>query len=393
MAVLWLLILWDNKSEIYRPKIKNNYPKTAIVVPCFNEEKTIAKTLRSLVKLDYPKDKLEIIVVDDGSKDNTYEKAKAFERYDFVKVLRKENGGKHSALNLGIKATKAEFVGCVDADSFVASSALKLMLPYFSENNVMAVAASLKVDNPKNMLQQIQRIEYLLGILMRKVLSLVDSIFVLPGPFTIFRRKVFDEIGLFKKAHNTEDLEITLRIQAKHYKIATAFNACVYTVTPSSLRQLYSQRVRWYQGLLRNAWDYRRLVMNRKYGDFGLFIFPIVFASIPIFVGAVFHILYQLTSFIIVKIALWQSIGFDFGLAPLNFDLFFINTKSLFFIGGILLLIGIAVVVLAKKFSFEQNGIAKGFFFFAVFFKFLYFIWWLGALHAVIFRKENKWQK
>ena len=103
-----------------------SYPSVAIVVPCFNEETTVAGTMASLLELDYPKEKLEIIVVDDGSRDATLSIAKQFETDPRVRVFHKENGGKHTAMNYGLEQTNAELIGCLDADSIVASDARML---------------------------------------------------------------------------------------------------------------------------------------------------------------------------------------------------------------------------------------------------------------------------
>ena len=100
------------------------YPSATIIVPCWNEEKTVSKTIESLLALHYPKDKLKIFVVDDGSTDGTWEVVQKFLRNPQVKLFKKENGGKHTAVNYGIKNSTSELVGCLDADSFVDKDAL-----------------------------------------------------------------------------------------------------------------------------------------------------------------------------------------------------------------------------------------------------------------------------
>ena len=121
-------------------------------------EKTIAKTVKSLLNLDYPKDKLELMVIDDGSTDKTYEKARQFAKAG-VKVFTKKNAGKAAALNFALKKSTGDFFGALDADSFVNSNALKKMIGHFKDPKIMAVTPSLKVYNPKTILQKIQYIE------------------------------------------------------------------------------------------------------------------------------------------------------------------------------------------------------------------------------------------
>ncbi len=187
-------------------------PTVSIVVPCWNESKTVEKTLISLLDLNYPKEKLSVLVVDDGSTDDTYavavEAAARLNRECNAKrisVVTQKNGWKYTALNRGItiaETNQTEFVGCLDADSFVDGQALIRMIPYFSDPRVMAVTPAMRVHEPKNVLQHIQHAEYNVGIFTKRVFSMMNSIYVTPGPFSIFRRNVFSKIGHFKEAHN-----------------------------------------------------------------------------------------------------------------------------------------------------------------------------------------------
>ena len=125
---------FEYRKSIYKEELKKNFPKVCLIVPCYNEEKNIGKTLDALLNLDYPKEKLEIIVIDDGSTDKTFSKAKIFEEKDErIKLFRKENGGKHTALNFAIKKTNSRFIGSVDADSYVKKDALKKLMSYFED--------------------------------------------------------------------------------------------------------------------------------------------------------------------------------------------------------------------------------------------------------------------
>ena len=206
--VLLLTSFFENKKRIKkeeRHEIKN-YPTVAVAVPCWNEEKTLSATLDSLLKLDYPKDKLSIIVVDDGSTDKTLAIAKVYEFNNpkQIKVLTKANGGKHTAVNLALENSKSDLFGCLDADSFVTPSTLKIIVSYFdTDSEIMAVTPCIHIINPKSLIQRMQAIEYLMGVFLRKAYGQLDAIQVTPGPFSIFRTEVFKTIGTYHKAHNT----------------------------------------------------------------------------------------------------------------------------------------------------------------------------------------------
>jgi cellulose synthase/poly-beta-1,6-N-acetylglucosamine synthase-like glycosyltransferase len=394
VIILWLIVFWKNKDNIYKPKLKKNHPSVCIIIPCFNEEKTIIKTVRSLLNLDYPKDKLEIMIINDGSTDKTYQKAKKLLKYKQVKLFHKKNEGKWVALNYGITKTEAEFIGCLDADSFVAPDALKLVMTYFTDKKIMAVTSALKVYQPKNIIQYIQKIEYIFAIIQRKILAWLNSITVIPGPFSIYRKKIFEKVGLFVRGHNTEDMEMALRIQSKNYRITNVPNASVYTITPASLKALQRQRERWYQGLVKNFWDYRYIFMNKKYKDLGLFIFPIIPLTLLVFIIMTFYILFSFIQNMINNFILWQAVGFNFNQPIFDLNWFFLNTSTLIFVIFFSLAFTTALFLLGKKISNENLEIKKDLKYF-LFFIFLYgpllLIWWLGAIRATLSKERKKW--
>ena len=322
-AIFFFLTLFENRKKIKNPKY-TRLPSVTIAVPAFNEEHTIAKTIKSLLRLDYKKKKIRIIVVDDGSLDKTYSVAKKFE-CENLKVYRKKNGGKGTALNFALEKTNTELFGALDADSFVRSDALKKMIGYFENPKVMAVTPSLKVYKPKNILQKIQYIEYLMGIFLRKIFAFLGSIHVTPGPFTIYRVSFFRKYGGYDSFNPTEDIEIALRIQEKKGIIENSVDATVHTVTPASFNELLKQRVRWYSGFTQNVMDYKHL-FSYDYGNLGMFILPASFASVLLVVVSLFYTIYKIiTRTIIQNLLNWNYIDFDFWrLFDPNFDFFFL---------------------------------------------------------------------
>ncbi|MDO8591116.1 MAG: glycosyltransferase family 2 protein, partial [bacterium] len=153
-------------------KVPQRFPSTTIIVPVFNEEKTIIKTVFSLLKLDYPKDKLKIIIVDDGSKDGTAEIIKRFRTNKRIEIISKKNGGKYTALNQGLLRTKSELVGCLDADSFVLPDTLKKIIVHFENEKTMAVPPAVKIYQPDKFIRHVQNNEYNLGIFIKKSFSI-----------------------------------------------------------------------------------------------------------------------------------------------------------------------------------------------------------------------------
>ena len=279
-----LFTFFHGFSRLKNPVSKKQYSVT-ITVPAYNEEKTIERTITSLLDLNYPQEYLDIIVVDDGSTDNTFAIAK---KISGIRVFRKANGGKGSALNFALKKSKGEIFGALDADSVAGPESLSKMVGYFDDLDVCAVTPSLKVEKPTNFLQKIQYVEYLFGVFLRKVFSFIDAIHVTPGPLTLYRKEFLLETGGFDEHNLTEDTEIALRIQSKNKRIENAIDAEVFTKTPRTFKPLFYQRLRWYVGFLNNVFKYRHLFRPR-YKLLGMFILPSAFLSIGI---VMFFVLY-----------------------------------------------------------------------------------------------------
>ena len=370
----------------------DTYPTVTIMVPCYNEEKTLEKTIKSLLSLDYPKEKLKIFIIDDGSRDGTWNLMQQYDNHPNIKIFHKENGGKHTALNLGLKNLESEFLGCLDADSFVHPQALKRIMKTFESNpKIMAVAPSIIVFNPKNVIQTVQRIEYEMANYVKKMLGFIGGIHVTPGPFSIFRKKVFDELGPYRKAHNTEDQEIGLRMQEHWYKIDACPDAYVYTNSPDSIMKLHRQRVRWIYGFVRNLTDYRRLLFKKKYGAVGLLTLP---AGIISLIGVLFlfvTVLFNFIKFIYIKIIQISTVGFT----PFNFkfDWFFFNTKIALFLSIILYILVIVSVVIGRKMTKEKRVFSLTFIYFIVIYAIIAPFWSLVAIYNAIRSKEASWTR
>ena len=389
-SIFFILTLIENKISV-RHKKPTKYLEVTIIVPAFNEESNIEMTLNSLLNLDYPKDKLTIIIVDDGSTDNTYEIANMFESRN-CKIFRKKNEGKASALNFALRRCTTEFVGALDADSYVKKDALKKIIGYFELSpKIMAVTPSLKVHKPKNFLQKIQRIEYLIGVFLRKIFAMLGSIHVTPGPFTIYRKSFFDKYGHYDENNLTEDIEVALRIQKHNYYIENSVDAEVFTISPSKFAPLYRQRLRWYIGFFENTWKYKEL-FSRKYGNLGLFILPASFFSVFLVIISLIYFGYRLIDNTIQYIINFYSIGFDFKtLLNFNIDFYLINTDSLMFLSLLSILVGIMIAYFAKYVSMEKPSIKSHYVIYAVTYWILFGFWWLAAIFYKATGRRVKW--
>ena len=397
--VFLILTYLERRKEIIPTIVdtdRTEYDPVTIIVPCWNEGKTVKGTLESLLQLDYPKDKLTIKVVDDGSTDDTWQVLQEYRTYQNIELIQKENeGGKHYAVNHALETTTTSFVGCLDADSFVRPDALKKMMMYFNNPETMAVAPSMVVHNPENILQMAQRTEYDLGVFVKKILGFIGGIHVTPGPFSIYRKKVFDDLGNYRKAHNTEDMEIAYRMQKHGYKIEQCHDAFVETVTPATVYKLYRQRLRWIYGFINNTIDYREMILKSRYGAFSVFTLP---TSIIAMLSALY-----LFGFFLVKwgidlmhtIERTKVIGFklpELSKLTTTFDPFFVNTEMISFITVFLYMLLLTSLFIGMYMAHKTWKPHKGMLYFFIIFNFVAPFWLLRAFYDTIFTRKASWR-
>ncbi len=391
---IFLLITYLEKRENIKKEYleikKQNWPSTTIIVPCWNESKTVINTVNSLLNLDYPKDKLIIMVIDDGSTDDTLKVLNIFKNNPQVQVHHKKNGGKYTALNFGIENSKSDLVGCLDADSFVHKDALKNMIPYFENQKIMAVVPAIKIHKANNVIQQMQNVEYNWSIFVRKILTYVNSLHITPGPFTIFRRKVFDQIGIYKHAYLTEDLEMALRMQENHFKIANSHRSFVFTVPPNTIKTLYKQRLRWAYGFIKNMIDYKHMLFKREYGELSMFILP--FGVLSVFSALYFttNIIVSNIDRILDQISKFEMVGF--ALSRPEFDLFYINTSLLSVMAMLTLIFSLILIFISMKLSNEKLKLKPELFYFMFIYPVITPFWLVGAVVNTIFSKTTTWR-
>jgi cellulose synthase/poly-beta-1,6-N-acetylglucosamine synthase-like glycosyltransferase len=366
LCVFILIFLKHRKDYLQNPSWRGNTPKVSIVLPAYNEGKYIAECLETITELDYPKNSLEVIVVDDGSTDDTFKIAKSFEqKSSLIKAYTKKNGGKGAALNFGIKMASGELVATMDADSYLTKNVLKELVPYFDDPLVMAATPAVKIRESNSILKELQRVEYMMILFSRKLLSYIDSVPVTPGPFSIFRSSVFEKIGYFDEHNLVEDQEIALRIQAHNFKIKSSLTAEVLTEPPENLPDLVKQRVRWQRGGIRNYWQYRSLI-SPKYGDFGVYFVPLNFVALTSF-------------FLLLGTLIYSILTTPYYVNYIWFDVFGMEFSFVTFVGLFVILASTYFLHLAIK-SFKGEKVKLRYLL-----SFIVFYWYLMLCYNLLF--------
>jgi cellulose synthase/poly-beta-1,6-N-acetylglucosamine synthase-like glycosyltransferase len=246
----------------------------SIIVPAFNEEVNAVTTINNLLKQDYVD--FEVVFVDDGSSDDTYEKVKnVFAGMNKVKVFSKQNGGKASALNMGISCATGDFVVCIDADTQLMPDAVRLMMKYFSNENVVAVAGNVKVGNEKNILTKWQSIEYTTAQNFdRRAFDLLNCITVVPGAIGAFRKSAIIAAGGFTTDTLAEDCDLTIRLLRRRGIVRNCTEAIAVTEAPETLKQFMKQRFRWSYGIMQSFWKNKDACFNPRFGTLGMIALP-----------------------------------------------------------------------------------------------------------------------
>ena len=305
MTIEQLLLFWillDSPYMLYLAFriAKNGYKKTkikdlvTILIPAYNEGVCIEKTLKSCIKQTYRP--LEIIVINDGSTDNTKEVVENFikkhKEHD-IKLINQENRGKASAMNNGLKHAKGKYIVTIDADSYLKRDAIERITEKFYSEDIGAVAGNIIPISQSKILGFIQKVEYELGIrVMRNAQSYFGGVVCTPGAFSIYKK---DALKRFEEGTITEDFDTSIAILERGYKVIASIDAVCYTQAPASISYLIKQRVRWQQGayevFAKHMFTKKRLAVSIEmfiiffYAFYGLFprlmiyLYPIVWSS------------------------------------------------------------------------------------------------------------------
>jgi len=249
------------RSKKRRAPTPDYLPQVVVLVPAYNESVGIERAIRSLTASDYPD--FEVIVVDDGSTDGTAEVVArlALER---VRLLRKPNGGKASALNAGIGASSAPVVVMVDGDTVFEPEALRRLVQPLGDPTVGAVSGNTKVGNRGGLLGRWQHIEYVTGFnLDRRMYEVLQCTPTVPGAIGAFRREALADVGEVPGDTLAEDTDLTLAIGRTGRRVVYAEDARAWTEAPSSLGDLWRQRYRWSYGTMQAVWKHKGAMLTR----------------------------------------------------------------------------------------------------------------------------------
>jgi len=381
----------DIRSGRKNLKIAGN-PKVSVIVPAFNEEEKIHFTIKSLKDINYKN--IEFLIINDGSKDNTskevYANIKGDARFRFID--NKDNKGKAARLNQGIENAEGEFIATMDADSIVEKEAFNKVLPYFSDKKVGAVTVSVEVIKAKKFFHKLVELEFILGLsLFLKISAMLNAVYVTPGPFSVYRKKVLDEIGGFDVTNITEDLEIAYRIHKHGYKIDNCVEAKVSTFVPDTFKQLYIQRRRWYSGAIQTLYKHKKMLLKKKHGFFSFMIpynYLLIFLGMVMFLTSVYM---GIKDFIKTMFYLqYTNINLWYRITHFQFD--FLAFGNISFIGASSLILGIVLLLIGLRIA-KKNMLQRklGIIGYPLLF-FIYQIFWIGSVIAVIKGKKVKWR-
>ncbi len=285
MNVFWICLYFLFRNREFNKGLKTN-PLVSIIIPVFNKEKHLRKSIDSALNLTY-KEK-EIILVNDGSHDNSYDICKEYERKGLVRFINLEkNHGKAHALNSGIKAAKGELILTMDADSFISKNALDHMIKHFGNKSIGAVAGVVKVKRGRGILNRLQILEYIHQAFQRMVQGFFHAVLVLPGPISLYSKNAVIEAGGFEKETLVEDWDMTLKIHKIGYRVVSEKKSIANTIAPKRMNEWWRQRTRWCRGGIRIAKKHANILHKSNNKALTRLMFPL-------------HVMWLIVPFIVI---------------------------------------------------------------------------------------------
>ncbi len=376
-------IVKARRESKLRDVIANYRPNVSVIIPCWNEAVGILATIRSVLENTY--ESIEVVIVNDGSTDESdniirqflkeYKNEANLHPGKSIVYKYKENGGKARALNAGVGLSSGEIIISIDADCYVAPTAIENFVQWFADPNVMAAVGNVKIGNTRTLVGTIQHLEYMFSFYCKKADSLFNTIYIIGGAAGAFRREVFEELGGYTTDVITEDFELTIRIQMAGMKIVYASDAIVYTEGASDIRGLMNQRTRWRQGRVQTFWKYRSLFFSNE------------------------GTMNKLVSWVIFPVAIFGDVQLAvevFFIIFLYFYSFWTNNFSIFLSGMIV----VGSIFIVQLFSEREEARKASFILAAPIGWLLFYIStyvehnaMLKSLWAVVTRREATWQR
>ncbi|MCX8159081.1 MAG: glycosyltransferase family 2 protein [Candidatus Pacearchaeota archaeon] len=372
-----------------RKKGKKRIFDITFIIPAYNAAKLLDKTVDSIMNSNYPKNKIKIIIVNDGSKDNTLEVARGLaKKYRNIEVLTKENSGKANSLNYGLKRAKTELVAVLDADTLLKEDLLEKSVALF-DDDIAAVTCRFKPLIREKLIEKIQYVEYSLTAFYRFLMGQIKSLPAAPA-FTIFRREFFEKYGYFDPGNLTEDFEMGLRIQKHNYGIGYVADSYAITDVPDSIKKLFRQRLRWNYGALYNYAKYKELIFSKLHGDLGMFVIPsgyisalMICVSIIISIYLIFSNVWHYANLLMLG---WVP-SFSFDIISTNMEMALTNLRFLMI--AFIFLLGLILYFLARVYIDEDIPLTHYILMISIYLFMLGFIYLVAFAYFIIGKKPN----
>ncbi len=386
-TVLWLMVYYMNLDKISKDPEVKDYKDVTFLVPAYNEEGIVGKTIERLLELDYPENSFSIIAINDGSEDGTLDELKKFE--DDIQIIDKENTGKADSMNVALESVDTEFVASMDADSYPTKHYLKSVMGYLDDEEVYGVTPALKVCRDDTLAEKIQWAEYIYQIFLRKVFALFNVQYVMPGPGSVYKTKFLKETGGWDDSTLTEDMEMGFRMMSKKHKIENSTNAEVMTDPPSNFRDLFNQRTRWYRGYVQNCVKYKSMIGRPSGGTLGVFLMPLNAVWIAMLMFFLLHTAYNLAGIAQGWVNTYLLLGYfpldlSFSLQQIEFFHIFL----VFFFS-----MGVGTVFLSLYTASEPVNITEkkiNYLSFFIIYPYLFAMFWVAAFLDMV-RSDRKW--
>lgn len=393
MISLFIFIYIPNRKKMF------DYPKSfpepvSVIIPCHNEGKTIGESIKHVLNMNYPKDMVEIIIVDDCSSDDSWKIIQEYaKRYENIRVFKTEKNSGRAAVprNLGAKKAKNKYLLMLDADSYPEKDSLNKMIGFMQEDPlVAAVTPAILTRTPRTFIQKMQHIEYDLVAFTRKLLDLIDSVYVTPGAFALYRKDALIRVGLLDTHNLTEDIEIVWRLLSKGYKVRMSFAAKAHTETPDTIKSWWKQRNRWNIGGYQTLNKYKSLIMRK--GMLGNFIVP--YFSVSLILGILGLLMFF---YLLIKNASTYLLSLKYSLAA---STSIVSLSQMNLSPSIINLFGIALFILGLVMVFFSIGIVKyleprerntlNIFFYLIVYSFVYPFITISSISRIV-RGQYKW--
>jgi poly-beta-1,6 N-acetyl-D-glucosamine synthase len=295
---------WDAIPE-------KDWPFVSVVLPVYNEERLVEKTLAALQVSDYPR--FEVVAVNDGSTDSTLAVLTEYARtWPQLRVLDQPNGGKSEASNNGIFHSQGEVVVTLDGDTLFERQTIRMFARHFCVDNgpkkLGAVAGHVKVGNRRSLITAWQSLEYLSGICVTRMAEgLMGAISIVPGACAAWRREALIQAGGYSTDTLAEDADLTLSLQRLGYSIVQENRAVAWTEAPMTVTGLAKQRLRWTYGNIQTIYKHRGMIFNARYGALGLLTLP--YAVLSVIIPLLFMPMTIVVAVVNLSRGEWQAIA------------------------------------------------------------------------------------